>query len=235
MIDKNRLATKCSTWNIELTGTQLDLLDKYAELLVSYNEKVNLTAITSPEGIEDRHFADSLLFAAQPEVQGKLVDVGTGAGFPGIVAKIYKPDLALTLMEPTGKRVDFLKYACAELGLTGVEFAKERAEEAARKIWREQFDVASARAVAALPVLAELCLPLVKPGGYFLAMKSVDSEAELDSAKRALETLGGRVEAVRDYDIPGTDVRHRLIFIKKFRKTPEKYPRVFAKIKKNPL
>ena len=141
MIDKARLATKCSTWNIELTGTQLDLLDKYAELLVSYNEKVNLTAITSPEGIEDRHFADSLLFAAQPEVQGKLVDVGTGAGFPGIVAKIYKPDLQLTLMEPTGKRVDFLKYACAELGLTGVEFAKERAEEAARKIWREQFDV----------------------------------------------------------------------------------------------
>ena len=107
MIDKNRLATKCSTWNITLTSTQLDLLDKYAELLVSYNEKVNLTAITSPEGIEDRHFADSLLFAAQPEVQGKMVDVGTGAGFPGIVAKIYKPDLQLTLMEPTGKRVDF--------------------------------------------------------------------------------------------------------------------------------
>ena len=140
MIDKTRLAAKCSTWNIPLTGAQLDLLDRYAELLVSYNEKVNLTAITSPEGIEDRHFADSLLFAAQPEVSGRLVDVGTGAGFPGIVAKIYKPDLELTLMEPTGKRVDFLRYACAELGLTGVEFAKERAEEAARKIWREQFD-----------------------------------------------------------------------------------------------
>ena len=126
MIDKNRLAAKCSTWNIPLTGAQLDLLDRYAELLVSYNEKVNLTAITSPEGIEDRHFADSLLFAAQPEVSGRLVDVGTGAGFPGIVAKIYKPDLELTLMEPTGKRVDFLRYACAELGLTGVEFAPAR-------------------------------------------------------------------------------------------------------------
>ena len=148
MIDKNRLQAKCSTWNIPLTGAQLDLLDRYAELLVRYNEKVNLTAITCPEGIEDRHFADSLLFAAQPEVSGRLVDVGTGAGFPGIVAKIYKPDLELTLMEPTGKRVDFLRYACAELGLTGVEFAKERAEEAARKIWREQFDVASARATA---------------------------------------------------------------------------------------
>ena len=149
MINKNRLAEKCSTWNIALSPAQLDQLDRYAEILVSYNEKVNLTAITSPEGIEDRHFADSLLFAAQPEVQGKMVDVGTGVGFPGIVAKIYKPELQLTLMEPTGKRVDFLKYACAELGLTGVEFAKERAEEAARKIWREQFDIASARAVAA--------------------------------------------------------------------------------------
>ena len=93
MIDKNRLAEKCSTWNISLSPAQLDQLDHYAEILVSYNEKVNLTAITSPEGIEDRHFADSLLFAAQPEVQGKMVDVGTGAGFPGIVAKIYKPDL----------------------------------------------------------------------------------------------------------------------------------------------
>ena len=154
MIDKNRLAEKCSTWNISLSPAQLDQLDHYAEILVSYNEKVNLTAITSPEGIEDRHFTDSLLFAAQPEVQGKMVDVGTGAGFPGIVAKIYKPDLELTLMEPTGKRVEFLKYACAELGLTGVEFAKERAEEAARKVWREQFDIASARAVAALPVLS---------------------------------------------------------------------------------
>ena len=104
MIDKERLAQKCSTWNIVLSGAQLDLLDRYAEILVDYNQKVNLTAITSPEGIEDRHFADSLLFAAQPEVTGKLVDVGTGAGFPGVVAKIFKPDLQLTLMEPTGKR-----------------------------------------------------------------------------------------------------------------------------------
>ena len=153
MIDKERLARKCSTWNIALTPAQLDQLDAYAALLVDYNQKVNLTAITTPEGIEDRHFADSLLFAAQPEVCGRLVDVGTGAGFPGVVAKIYKPDLQLTLMEPTGKRVDFLRYLCAELGLSGVEFAKERAEEAARKAWRERYDLAVARAVAALPVL----------------------------------------------------------------------------------
>ena len=234
MIDKNRLQAKCSTWNIPLTGAQLDLLDRYAELLVSYNEKVNLTAITSPEGIEDRHFADSLLFAAQPEVSGRLVDVGTGAGFPGIVAKIYKPDLELTLMEPTGKRVDFLRYACAELGLTGVEFAKERAEEAARKIWREQFDVASARAVAALPVLCEYCLPLVKVGGNFLAMKGSSGEEELAAARGAIKKLGGEYKETRTLHLPGGDTR-TLILCKKISQTPTAYPRNGGKIAKSPL
>ena len=219
MIDKQRLEEKCSTWNIALTG----------------NQKVNLTAITDPEGIEDKHFLDSLLFASQPEVAGRMVDVGAGAGFPGIVTKIFKPELELTLMEPTGKRVEFLKYACAQLGLTGVEFAKERAEEAARKVWREQFDLASARAVAALPMLAEYCLPLVKVGGTFLSMKSVESDEELQSAKKAIKTLGGQVERTADYQIPGTEVVHRVIFIKKIAETPKKYPRPFAKIKKNPL
>ena len=234
MIDKNRLSEKCSTWNIALTGTQLDLLDKYAELLVSYNEKVNLTAITSPEGIEDRHFADSLLFAAQPEVHGKLVDVGTGAGFPGIVAKIYKPDLELTLMEPTGKRVDFLRYACAELGLTGVEFAKERAEEAARKVWREQFDVATARGVAALPMLSEYCLPLVKVGGVFLAMKGPGAAEELAESGAALKKLGGKGSGVAEFHLPGGDVRN-IIRIKKISQTPPVYPRNGGKIAKSPL
>ena len=227
MIDKNRLQAKCSTWNIPLTGAQLDLLDRYAELLVSYNEKVNLTAITSP-------FADSLLFAAQPEVSGRLVDVGTGAGFPGIVAKIYKPDLELTLMEPTGKRVDFLRYACAELGLTGVEFAKERAEEAARKIWREQFDVASARAVAALPVLCEYCLPLVKVGGRFIAMKGPEADAEAKAAANALKKLGGQYEETRAFTLPDGSVRG-LVFCKKISQTPTVYPRNGGKIAKKPL
>lgn len=155
MIDTQRLQEKCARQGIELTGIQLDQLNHYARLLVEYNQKVNLTAITDPEGIEDKHFLDSLLFASQPEVTGKMIDVGCGAGFPGLVTKIYKPELELTLMEPTGKRVEFLKYVCAELGLTGVEFAKERAEEAARKQWRETADVVSARAVAALQILAE--------------------------------------------------------------------------------
>ena len=235
MIDKNRLVAKCSTWNIPLTGAQLDLLDRYAELLVSYNEKVNLTAITSPEGIEDRHFADSLLFAAQPEVSGRLVDVGTGAGFPGIVAKIYKPDLELTLMEPTGKRVDFLRYACAELGLTGVEFAKERAEEAARKIWREQFDVASARAVAALPVLCEYCLPLAKKGGQFIALKGSKFAEEITEGEAAVKILGGKILSAEPVKLPGLDDGRAIIKIAKIKSTPAQYPRKAGTPEKQPL
>ena len=234
MINKTRLAEKCSTWNIALSPAQLDQLDRYAEIVVDYNQKVNLTAIPSPEGIEDRHFADSLLFAAQPEVQGKMVDVGTGAGFPGIVAKIYKPDLQLTLMEPTGKRVDFLRYACAELGLTGVEFAKERAEEAARKIWREQFDIASARAVAALPVLCEYCLPLVKVGGVFLAMKGPEADAEAKASGNALKKLGGAYAETRTFTLPDGSARG-LVLCKKISQTPTVYPRNGGKIAKKPL
>lgn len=232
MIDKKRLEQKCSMWNIALTGEQLDQLDAFAQILVDYNQKVNLTAITDPEGIEDKHFLDSLLFASQPEVAGKMVDVGAGAGFPGIVTKIYKPELELTLMEPTGKRVDFLKYLCGELGLTGVEFAKERAEEAARKIWREQFDVASARAVAALPVLCEYCLPFVKDGGAFLALKG--AEDEVATAKCAIATLGGELEQNVSYKLPSGDSRH-LVVVRKISQTPTKYPRKPKKIDTKPL
>lgn len=234
MIDKARLAQKCSTWNIALTGDQLEALDRYAGLLVSVNEHVNLTAITSPEGIEDRHFADSLLLAAQPEVAGRMVDVGTGAGFPGIVAKLYKPGLDLTLMEPTGKRVDFLRMVCTELGLAGVELAKERAEEAARKQWREAFDVATARAVAALPVLCEYCLPLVKVGGAFIAMKGPDAGAEAEAAHNALHKLGGRLEGIRAFTLPDGSER-RLVVVRKISHTPTVYPRNGGKIAKKPL
>ena len=192
------------------------------------------SAITDPEGIEDKHFLDSLLFASQPEVAGKMVDVGAGAGFPGIVTKIYKPELELTLMEPTGKRVEFLKYACGQLGLTGVEFAKERAEEAARKVWREQFDLASARAVAALPMLAEYCLPLVKVGGNFLAMKGASGEEELAAARGAIKKLGGEYRETRTLHLPGGDTR-TLILCKKISQTPTAYPRNGGKIAKSPL
>lgn len=234
MIDKNRLEAKCAALGIALTGPMLDALDQYAEILVEYNQKVNLTAITDPEGIEDKHFADSLLLANLPETAGKLVDVGTGAGFPGVVAKIFKPELQLTLMEPTGKRVEFLKYVCAQLGLSGVEFAKERAEEAARKVWREQFDVATARGVAALPMLSEYCLPLVKVGGVFLAMKGPGAAEELAESGAALKKLGGKGSSVAEFHLPGGDVRN-IIRIKKISQTPPVYPRNGGKIAKSPL
>ena len=234
MIDKNRLEAKCAALGIALTGPMLDALDQYAEILVEYNQKVNRTAITDPEGIEDKHFADSLLLANLPETAGKLVDVGTGAGFPGVVAKIFKPELQLTLMEPTGKRVEFLKYVCAQLGLSGVEFAKERAEEAARKVWREQFDVATARGVAALPMLSEYCLPLVKVGGVFLAMKGPGAAEELAESGAALKKLGGKGSGVAEFHLPGGDVRN-IIRIKKISQTPPVYPRNGGKIAKSPL
>lgn len=210
-------------------------LAHYGELLLETNQVMNLTAITDPADVAALHFLDSAALLTLADFHGKSVaDVGTGAGFPGLPLKIVEPSIRLTLLDAQGKRVRFLESVCRELGLEDVACIHGRAEEFAADR-RESFDLVTSRAVAALPVLSELCLPLVKPGGYFLAMKSVDCEAELSSAKRALDTLGGRVEAVRDYEIPGTDVRHRLILIKKFRQTPEKYPRAFAKIKKNPL
>ena len=200
---------------------------------MDYNQKVNLTAITDPEGIEDKHFIDSLLFAAQPEVRGRFVDVGTGAGFPGVVAKLYKPELELCLMEPTGKRLDFLRYLCGELGI-GAEFAEERAEEAARKRWREQFDVASARGVARLNMLCEYCLPLVKPGGVFIAMKAAAADEELAEAKGAIARLGGEYWESRRARLPQGDERS-LIVVKKISQTPPVYPRNGGKIAKSPL
>ena len=234
MINKERLGEKAEGYGIILTGTMLDSLDRYAECLVEYNQKVNLTAITDPEGIEDKHFIDSLIFASQPEVNGRRVDVGCGAGFPGVVTKIYRPDLELTLMEPTGKRVDFLKWVCGELGMTGVEFAKERAEEAARKKWREAFDLASARAVAAMPVLSEYCLPLVKVGGVFLAMKGASGAEELEAAKGAISKLGGSFVETRSFHLPGGDERC-LLAVRKTRPTSSTYPRNGGKIAKAPL
>ena len=219
---------------ITLSEQQKTQFLQYYELLVEWNSFMNLTAITEFDQVITKHFLDSLLFASQPEVAGRMVDVGAGAGFPGIVTKIFKPELELTLMEPTGKRVDFLKYACAQLGLTGVEFAKERAEEAARKVWREQFDLASARAVAALPMLAEYCLPLVKVGGNFLAMKGASGEEELTAARGAIKKLGGEYRETRTLHLPGGDTR-TLILCKKISQTPTAYPRNGGKIAKSPL
>lgn len=208
---------------------------RYAELLLEKNKVMNLTAITEPADIAALHFLDSAALLSLADLRGKAVaDVGTGAGFPGMPLRILEPSIRLTLLDSLNKRIDFLREVCGELGLTDVACVHARAEEFAAG-HQESFDAVTSRAVAGLPLLAELCLPLVKEGGYFLSMKSVDSDAELRSAAHAIQVLGGTVEKVSDYTIPGTDVRHRLVCIKKVQKTPPKYPRAFAKIKKNPL
>lgn len=232
MIDKTRFARTLSAYDIQLTEQQTEMLDRYAEMLVSYNEKVNLTAITDPQGIEEKHFLDSLLFAASPLVKGSVADVGTGAGFPGIVTKIFKPEIELSLIEPTGKRCTFLQYVLDSLGLQG-SVIKERAEEAARKAWREKYDVVTARAVANLRVLAEYCIPLVKVGGYFIAMKG-DGRQELARASTAIEKLGAKYERTENFTLPDGS-RRSLIICKKVKPTPPAYPRNGGKINKSPL
>ena len=162
------------------------------------------------------------------------LSVGTGAGFPGVPLAIARPSARVTLLDSLGKRVDFLRESCQTLGLDNVECVHGRAEEFAGER-RETFDLAVSRAVAALPVLCELCLPLVKVGGAFWAMKSVDTEEEISASKAAVKMLGGRIQAVSDYTIPTTEVVHRVVCIQKTAPTPKKYPRRFALIKKQPL
>lgn len=232
MIDQDRLSRQAIGYGIHLTEAQLGQLNRYSDLLVEWNQKMNLTAITEPQAMEEKHFIDSLLFASQPEVVGSVVDVGSGAGFPGLVAKIYNPSLKVTLMEPTGKRCTFLAAAAEALGLS-VTILKERAEEAARKDWRECYDIATARAVASLPVLAEYCLPLVKPGGLFIALKG-DVTAELASAEKAIGLLGGKLEETRKFNLPDGALRN-LVFVRKISATPSQYPRNGGRIGKKPL
>ena len=221
--------------SLGLPADGIPALLRFSDLLVEKNKVMNLTAITEPADIATLHFLDCASLLPLLDWKGKtVVDVGTGAGFPGMPLRILEPSIHLTLLDSLNKRIDFLKEVCEDLGLTDVACVHGRAEEFAAHR-RESFNTAAPRAVANLQMLSGLCLPLVKVGGTFLAMKSVDSDEELKASQKAIITLGGEVAEVKDYMIPGTDVRHRLIFIKKIKETPKKYPRTFAKIKKNPL
>ena len=212
-------------------------LERFGRLLLKKNEVMNLTAIIRPRDVATLHMLDcAALLNCACFPYKTLIDVGTGAGFPGVPLKILVPTLYVTLLDAQSKRVEWLEEASEALGLSGVTAIQGRAEEAGLDpAFREQYDFAVARAVADLRLLSELCLPFVKTGGYFLAMKGTDSDAELDAARPAVHALGGEVQRCVDYAIPHTEVSHRVILIKKISPAPSQYPRKWVKIQKSPL
>ena len=240
MIDRVLLKDTAATLGITIDDTAAEKLDIYARLLVEWNEKMNLTAITDPEGIVLKHFVDSLTaLPLLPQMPFSLIDVGTGAGFPGLPLAILRGDMQLTLLDSLNKRLIFLEEVCRAVDVSATRI-HARAEEGGRNPeLRDRFDVATARAVAGLPVLCELCLPFVKVGGRFLALKGPDAPREREEAARAVKTLGGRfVEGVavtlpNPTDEGGTSERHILV-IEKTVATPKKFPRPNAK-KATPL
>lgn len=221
----------------ELNDTQLNQFDTYKNLLVEWNEKMNLTAITEEQEIATKHFIDSLYGLKFLKNAKTLIDVGTGAGFPGLPLKIASPALSLTLLDSLNKRLNFLKAVVDALNLSDVTTVHSRAEDGASigSPLRENFDVAVSRAVANLSVLCEYCLPYVKCGGVFLAYKGGEVEDELAESQNAIETLGGEVNGIFKYTIPKTDITHSIVVIKKIKSTPDKYPRQGGKIQKKPL
>ncbi len=226
-----------------LTDRQLEMLDIYAGMLVKTNEVMNLTNITDDEGIAVRHFIDSLTLVpyirAEQERAGRpdisVIDVGTGAGFPGIVLKIAVPQLRLTLLDSLKKRLNFLDDVCTALELQSAVTVHGRAEDAGRDAGlREKFDVSCARAVASLPVLCEYCLPFVRKGGAFLAMKgNVDEEQK--ASYKAVKILGGQTEKTDRFCLPGTDMNRAVVVVRKTAPTPSRYPRQAGKPSKDPL
>lgn len=211
-------------------------LARYGRLLLEKNKVMNLTAIRDEAGVARLHMLDCAALLNCAELRGKtLIDVGSGAGFPGLALKILCPELSVTLLDSLGKRTDWLSEVSAELDAP-VRVVCARAEEAARlDEFREKFDFAAARAVAELRLLCELCLPFVKAGGAFLAMKGADCAQELEDARRAAGQLGGRIGECEDYAVPATDVTHRVVVIRKLSSTPEQFPRSWARIKAKPL
>ena len=237
--DNSAFLADLKEWNLELSETQLMQLEKYYEMLVEKNKVMNLTAITEYEDVLKKHFLDSLALSQLINLNGKkakLLDMGTGAGFPGIPLKIVFPELEITLMDSLNKRIVFLKEVISELGLTGITAVHGRAEEAALKPeYREKFDFCVSRAVARLVSLTEFCLPFVKQGGYFIPYKSGEIKEELQEAGFALHELGGKYCKTYEYQLPNSDIERTLIQIEKIKLTPKKYPRAGGKPLKQPL
>lgn len=215
-----------------------DQFVKYSELLKNWNNKINLTAITEDKQIFIKHFADSLQIYKFPflKTAKRVIDVGTGAGFPGLPMKIAKPDLDVTLLDSLNKRINFLNEVISELELEKITTVHSRAEDLSRdKKYREKYDAAVSRAVANLAVLTELCIPYVKQGGYFVALKGPAVTEEIAEAEKAISVLGGKLEMVIPVKISNTDLQHNIVVIKKIKGTPPQYPRKAGAISKLPI
>lgn len=229
------LLSGASEMGLSLDEKALERYRLYADTLEETNKVMNLTAIEGEDEIARLHFLDSAALLTFADFRGmRVIDVGTGAGFPGLALKIACPDIRLVLLDSLDKRIGFLRETCDALGFGDVSCVHARAEEAP-KAWRESFDIVVSRAVARLNVLCEICLPLVKTGGLFIAMKGTEHAEELDEAKNAIRLLGASIESEKDYRIPGTEICHSAILIRKTAVTPPKYPRRWAQIKKQPL
>ena len=233
---KELLKEKAEMFHVKLDETALDRFDTYGKLLVDWNEKINLTAITDPEGVTIKHFLDSITIFSYVDIPegAKVIDVGTGAGFPGLAMLIARPDLDMTLMDSTKKRLTVIEDILEKIGLKA-NVVHSRAEDAGKsKDFREQYDFSTARAVTNLRDLSEYCLPFVKVGGSFVPMKSAKTEEEIAEGKKAIHVLGGQITKVDSFDLLDCGER-TIINVKKISPTPAKYPRPSAKIAKNPI
>lgn len=231
----NEFINKVKELGIELNDNQINQFNKYYELLVEYNKVMNLTGITEYEEVLEKHFYDSLTMAKKVNLNdSSLVDIGAGAGFPCIPLKIAFPSLDVTVVDSLAKRMKFLEVVIKELNLENIRCLAMRGEDFA-KLHREEFDYVTARAVARLNILNEITIPLVKVGGYFVALKGQDGLIEIDECKDAFNKLGAKIEMIDEFNLPNENAKRINIFIKKEKKTNVIYPRDYAKIKKNPL
>lgn len=224
--------------DIEATPEMLDKFERLKELLIEWNEKINLTSITEPDEVDIKHFVDSATCLASGYIKdgNEVIDVGTGAGFPGLPVKILSDGLHITLLDSLNKRIKYLEDVVSKLDLQDIKLVHARAEDGGvNELYREKYDIALSRAVATMNVLCEYCLPFVKVGGYFICQKGPSYKEELDNAAKAIEILGGRIKEVKSYKLADSDIIHYVIIIEKIRQTPPKYPRKAGKPAAEPI
>lgn len=230
------LKNKCEKLKIKIEEKNIEKFYKYMKLLLEWNKKINLTAITEPNEVILKHFVDSLTISKYIEDDSTLVDVGTGAGFPGIPLKIIREDLEITLVDSLNKRINFLKEIIEELELKNIKAIHSRAEEFGKNVkYREKFDYATSRAVANLSTLSEYLIPLVKIKGRIISMKGSEVKEELIDSKNAINVLGGKILKVDEFQLPSSDIKRNIIIIEKVKNTPNKYPRKAGTPAKDPI